>query len=170
MLWVYTNQNVGHFISTKTERDLLMSSMTTNKQNLDQLADLYLDVINSHDVKRIGEIVAENCVGHFRTGKVEGLESFQQFVQAFYDAFPDIEWFADTIVTEGDMIASHYHWVGTHRGPLMGIPATGKQITVYGMELDRCENHKIVEAWNYVDQMSLLQQLGVLPALATSSS
>lgn len=145
-----------------------MSSMT--KQNLDHLADLYLNVINSHDVTRLGEIVAENCVIHSRTGRIEGLDNFQPLVKAFYDAFPDIEWFFDAIVPEGDMFAIHYHWVGTHQGPLMGIPATGKQITLYGMELDRCENHKIVEAWNYQDQMSLLQQLGVIPASATSSS
>ena len=52
---------------------------------------------------------------------------------------------------------------GTHTGPLMGIPPTGKRVTIDVIDIVRVANGQIVEHWNIVDQMGLMQQLGVIP-------
>lgn len=54
---------------------------------------------------------------------------------------------------------------GTHQGELYGIPATGKQFTNSGMTIYRLANAKITELWFIGDNMGLMQQLGVVPAL-----
>ena len=54
---------------------------------------------------------------------------------------------------------------GTHLGPLMGIPPTGKRVTIGVIDIVRVVEGKIVEHWCVVDQMGLMQQLGVLPVL-----
>ena len=57
-------------------------------------------------------------------------------------------------------------WImrGTHNGPLMGIPATGKAVTVAGIDVFRIAGGQIVELWQHFDQLGMLQQLGVIPA------
>jgi predicted ester cyclase len=45
----------------------------------------------------------------------------------------------------------------------MGIPATGKLVTVTGTDIFRIAGGKIVELWQHWDQLGLLQQLGVIP-------
>jgi predicted ester cyclase len=56
-------------------------------------------------------------------------------------------------------------WImrGTHNGPLMGIAATGKPVTVAGIDVFRIAGGQIVELWQHLDQLGMLQQLGVIP-------
>lgn len=56
---------------------------------------------------------------------------------------------------------------GTHLGDLLGIPASGKQVTMEGITILRIEEGKIVERWGRIDALGLLQQLGVIPPLGT---
>jgi len=53
---------------------------------------------------------------------------------------------------------------GTHQGEFQGIPATGKAVEVWLMVTSRIADNKIVEEWQLVDTLSMLQQLGVIPA------
>ena len=52
---------------------------------------------------------------------------------------------------------------GTHRGAMMGIPPTGKQVTIKGIAIHRIANGKVVENWVTMDMLSVMQQLGVVP-------
>jgi predicted ester cyclase len=52
----------------------------------------------------------------------------------------------------------------THKGELMGIAPTGKQVTITGIAIDRIDGGKIVEEWENFDRMSMMQQLGVIPS------
>jgi len=54
---------------------------------------------------------------------------------------------------------------GTHKGDLMGIAPTGKQITITGMVISRHVGGKQVEAWVAMDQLGMLQQMGVVPPM-----
>lgn len=56
-----------------------------------------------------------------------------------------------------------YRFRGTHQGELMGIPGTGKQVTLAGVAIYRLANGRIVEFWNFLDNLSLMQQLGAVP-------
>ncbi len=58
-----------------------------------------------------------------------------------------------------------YGWRGTHKGELMGIPATGKQVTTSGISILRVANGKIAEQWDSFDNLGMLQQIGVIPTM-----
>ena len=90
-------------------------------------------------------------------------EGRKMFIQAFFAAFPDIHVHVDDLLAEGDRVVLRWSAHGTHKGELMGIPATGKQVTMTGIAIDRFENGQSVEHWEVIDQMGLMQQLGVIP-------
>lgn len=73
----------------------------------------------------------------------------------------------DEITVEGDAAAIRWMWEATHSGvsPSLGIPPTGKRVSMVGCSVYHFENGKIVEQWEYSDVLGLLQQLGVIPAL-----
>jgi len=82
----------------------------------------------------------------------------------FRAAFSQPHTTIDDAIVEGDKVAWRWTFRGTHTGPLMGIPATGKAIAFTGITIDRVAGGKIVERWNQADFMGLMQQLGAIPA------
>jgi predicted ester cyclase len=77
---------------------------------------------------------------------------------------PDVHFTADDSIAEGDKVAARFTMRGTQRDEFMGIPATGKEILVTGIDIVRFENGKAAEHWHEWSGLGLLQQLGVLPA------
>jgi steroid delta-isomerase-like uncharacterized protein len=82
---------------------------------------------------------------------------------AFFAAFPGLHISIEDVIAQGDKVAVRITWQGTHQGEFMGIPPTGKPVTVTGINLYRVANGKIVEEWWQEDILGLMQQLGVLP-------
>jgi steroid delta-isomerase-like uncharacterized protein len=76
-------------------------------------------------------------------------------------AFPDLKADLAVMVADEDSIAFAYTLSGTHKGPLMGIPATQKKVSIRGMQLSKFRDGKMVERWGSSDQLGMLQQLGV---------
>lgn len=95
-------------------------------------------------------------------GMPGGREGRKLFAQVFFAAFPDIHIHIDDLLAEGDRTVLRWSAHGTHKGELMGIPATGRQVTMTGISIDRFENGQSVEHWEVIDQMGLMQQLGVM--------
>lgn len=73
------------------------------------------------------------------------------------------------MVGECNKIAVRWTGTGTHKGDFMGIPATGKHVSVTGITVDTFKDGKVVESWTNYDALGLLHQLGVVPALQTST-
>ena len=96
-------------------------------------------------------------------GFPEGLEGRKMFASALFTAFPDMHFRIEDMLTEGDKLVARWSAHGTHTGELMGIPPTGKQVSLGGIAIDRFENGQSVELWEIFDQLGLLQQLGVIP-------
>lgn len=93
-----------------------------------------------------------------------GREAYKQGVKMFYTAFPDATMTYDQLIAEGDKVAMRWSFAGTHQGQLMGIPPTGRPVTITGIQILRLDNGKIVEGWANFDALGLMQQLGVVPA------
>jgi steroid delta-isomerase-like uncharacterized protein len=91
---------------------------------------------------------------------VQGPEGVRQMVTAFRTAFPDIHFDCQAIIADGDHVAAHWLASGTHQGDLMGLPPTGKSVTVSAIEIYRLAGGKIAEQWVVVDNTSMLRQLG----------
>ena len=84
----------------------------------------------------------------------------------FRGAFPDIHFHLEHEIAEGDLVTTRFTGHGTHQGELMGIPATGKEVTFSGIVILRFSNGKIVERWEEFDMMGMMMQLGAIPAPA----
>ncbi len=122
------------------------------------------EVWNQGKLAVIDELVAPNYVDHDPTGPIHGPEGMKQFVSMYLAAYPDTHFTIEDQIAERDTVVTRWTARGTHKGPLMGIPPTGKQVTVTGISIDRVVNGKLVEDWSNYDALGMMQQLGVVPA------
>jgi predicted ester cyclase len=132
-----------------------------NKRTVRRFVEEYQ---NGADEDAFAEILAPDVIDHSRPpGIAEGAEGVRQQFDGFRAAFPD---FAATIldqIAEGDLVVTRKVFRGTHQGELMGVPPTGRAVTIDVIDIVRLEHGRIVEHWNVVDRLGLMQQLGVLP-------
>ena len=96
-------------------------------------------------------------------------DGLKRFASAFRGGFPDLSCAVEDVIAEGDRVAGRLTLRGTHRGTLLGIPASGTQVVVSVMVIARFDQAgKWVEDWANWDQVGMLQQLGVIPAPAAA--
>ena len=94
--------------------------------------------------------------------KVIGREGVVNYFNAIKSAFPDIRFYVQDQVAEGDKVVTHWMAEGTHRGIFEGIPPTGKSLRITSIDIDYITNGKFSQCYANMDQFGLLQQLGVL--------
>jgi steroid delta-isomerase-like uncharacterized protein len=111
------------------------------------------------------ELLAADYVGHDPSGPMHGPEGFKQLYVTYRTAFPDTHLTIEEQIAEGDMVASRWTATGTHQGPLMGIPPSGKRVTIAGITITRFASGKPAEAWFNYDTLGMLQQIGAIPAM-----
>jgi steroid delta-isomerase-like uncharacterized protein len=129
------------------------------------------EVWNQGNLAVIDELTAPNATFHDPSvpgGKFTGPEGMRQFVQIYRGAFPDVRITIEDQVVEGDKVVSRWTATGTHKGDLMGLAPTQKRATVTGIDIERYQDGKVVEAWTSYDMYGMLQQLGVAPSLTAA--
>ena len=115
------------------------------------------------DPDRLDEVYAHDVAWHNPEGDVRGIEEARQFADMYKTAFPDMSATVEDVIAEGDKVVTRVRLRGTHQGEIEEFgPATGRQVEVEGLSLHRIEGGKIVEEWNSYDNLSLLQQLGLV--------
>jgi predicted ester cyclase len=87
------------------------------------------------------------------------------FDAMLFAAFPDLQFLLDDLLADGNQVVARFTVRGTQTGVFQGIPATGSAAAVSGIAIYRLAGGKVVEQWLEYDQLGLLQQLGVLPAM-----
>lgn len=91
------------------------------------------------------------CWSKFRfRARVPGLEGLKDVLRGMRAAFPDLHFFVEEQIAEGDKVLTRFEWTGTHRGEFLGVPATGRSVRVWGMVI-------------IMDALGLMMQLGVFP-------
>jgi predicted ester cyclase len=112
----------------------------------------------------VDELCAPEYVGHmvFTPEPVRGPEPFKRLLAAYHAAF-DVQDTREFLVAEGDMVVVFDTYRVKHKGEFQGIPPTGKEASVTGIDIYRIVEEKIVEQWFEADFTGLMQQLGVLP-------
>jgi predicted ester cyclase len=129
------------------------------------LAGIY-EAINTGNLALLDKFVAPGYIEHAEG--FQGVEPFKQQISAFRAAFPDLHVTVDDLLADGDRFASRTTITGTHTGDLMGIPATGKRISIGAVDIGRVEDGQAQERWGGLDMYALLTQLGVIPAAQPS--
>ena len=98
-------------------------------------------------------------------GEVRGFEGLKQLVRAYRGSFPDLRVPIDEQFAEGEVVVTRWTAHGSHEGELLGTAPTGRRVTVPGILIDRVAGGRIAEEWASYDALSMLQQLGAIPAL-----
>ena len=128
------------------------------------LMQQFIDGMNAQDPSFVGRFVAPNYVEHDpMPGQAPGAQGLQDMMQMFYAGFPDMKGTVNQIISEGDVVSVALTTTGTHNGDFMGIPATGKKISITEVHMVRIADGKMVEHWGLADGMTMMQQLGVMP-------
>jgi steroid delta-isomerase-like uncharacterized protein len=135
-------------------------------QSNKDIARAYLEQVwNRWQFDRFDEFVAEDVVFHDRSGD-QGRAWMKETLAALREAFPDEQTTIEDEIAEGDRVVQRFTTTATHQGEFNGIPATGKRIVLPSIYIFRLADGKIVEVWAQTDGLTMMQQLGVIPAPA----
>ena len=116
------------------------------------------------DLSAANELLAPNFALHTPLPSAPGIQGMNDVITACRAAFEHLNVTIDDMLADGDRVAARFTARGMHKGAFMGLPPTGKSITMTGIEIFRIENGKIAELWGESNLLGLMQQLGIIPA------
>ena len=123
--------------------------------------------IDKGNIDILDELVAEGYIDHNPPpfpGLAKGREGLKQSFRMFWEATPGYHHIEDQIA-EGDKVVTRLTSYGKHQGDLPGAPATGNEMKMTSITIQRSANGKLVEKWAEKDMIALLTQLGVMKPL-----
>jgi len=124
------------------------------------------ELFNQGKVELIDALLAPDYVNH-SPGSPDlptGRDGVAIVVTALRRAFPDLRYAIDDLVVGDDAVAARTTMTGTHEGDLFGLPPTGRRVRVAQHTIERFRDGRIVAHHRLTDDLSMLRQLGVLPA------
>jgi steroid delta-isomerase-like uncharacterized protein len=139
-----------------------MTTTTTTTER--HLADLFVEMTNTHNPDLVDRFVAADYVNH-NDFVADGREANRQFWAAFFTGLPDVRVTMEDLLVCGDRVVGRFIYRGTHTGDLLGIPASGKPVEMRSIDIWRVRDGVFVEHWDELNLMQLFQQIGVLPPL-----
>jgi steroid delta-isomerase-like uncharacterized protein len=123
--------------------------------------------ISTGDIAGFGNLVADDFAE--RLGGVPGIpptkEGMLEFFRTLLTAFPDLRLDVEDLIASGDKAVARVKVTGTHKGEFMGVPPTGTRVDMQLIDIDRFDGAGLLcEHWGVADTLSLMQQLGAVPA------
>ena len=119
----------------------------------------YIEAINRGRLDRLEEWISPDYFER-EVVFVGGAEAYRERVGALRGAFPDLHGAIDNIMAEGNLVATHITWTGTHKGEFRGIWATGTKVSWGSTRFRRIGNGMVIEGWGTTDWWRLLEGLG----------
>jgi predicted ester cyclase len=126
---------------------------------------------NQGNLAILDELVAPNGISHHSSwGTPANRMGLKQLIAMLRTAFPNLSCTVEDEITQDNKVAAHWKIRGTQTGIFLGNPPTSKPIVVEGLIYVCIENEQIIESWLMIDQMSVLQELGLVPPPLRRSS
>ena len=124
----------------------------------------WVEAWNAQDLDAAEELLAAEFVRHdANLPEVVGPQAERQYIADTLTAFPDLHFEIEQLIADGDLVAARYLVQGTHQGEFLGIPGTGRPVSIQGVESYRLAGGKLAQQWVVMDALGLLQQLGAVP-------
>jgi steroid delta-isomerase-like uncharacterized protein len=125
----------------------------------------FYELINSGDLDQFIELLADDFVEHEEMpGLGSGREGVKQLFTMMQSAFPNMRWEPEEVLVDGDRAVARVRLNATNDGEFMGMPATGKNVSIQVIDIIRFSEDGLArEHWGVLDMMGLMQQLGVAP-------
>jgi steroid delta-isomerase-like uncharacterized protein len=127
----------------------------------------WIQVFNERDWTAEADYRTNDYVAHMQgaPGPLDA-QGWTGFMGLFTTAFPDGHIVVDESISEGQIVASRWTMTGTHRGDFLGVPPTGRPVTMRGIDFSRVVDAKIAEHWAEFDVAGVMQQIGAMPSTA----
>ena len=124
----------------------------------------WTDGMNSGDITTADQAFMPECIIHINGGAQQdlSLNQFKQMVAGLLAAFPDLQFTMEDHFVVSNKAATRWTARGTNTAPLGETKATGKSVQISGLIIDHLTDGKVAERWELWDQMSMLQQLGLV--------
>jgi steroid delta-isomerase-like uncharacterized protein len=138
-------------------------SQTFSVEQRIEVAREYCDVVfNSHHPERTGDYCTQDVVWHGNTlGTISGVENLTALLNVFLGSLPDLVAKEQDVIANGDLVVMRLVVTATHKGDLLGIPATGRSVTWDAVDIYRVnDDGKISEEWASDDLAAVGSQLG----------
>ncbi len=119
-------------------------------------------IVNGGEVAALNEMVDPGYLFRSPGEEIHGPEGLAALFGSYREAFPDLRMEIDELLVADDATVLSFTLTGTHRGSLLGNPATGRSINVQGMVRSRFRDGKIAEEGEVLDQLTLFEQLGIV--------
>lgn len=134
-------------------------------QNKAVVRQLIEEAINQNNLSLADEIMAADIIEHEETppGVPAGAEGAKMLFTMLHTAFPDFKATINDLIAEDDKVVVFMTWNGTQHGEWMGLPPSGKSMSINVMDIFRVADGKLVEHWGMMDSMAMMQQLGAMP-------
>lgn len=145
-------------------------SQAQSQQNTMLVRRAVEEVWNRGNLAVVEDIVSSDIVIHMSHENIHGPDGIKQFFSMLREAFPDLQFTIEDQVAEGDRVVTRWTARATHSSAFQGIPPTGRQVSLTGIDIDRIVNGKVVECWSFADDLGLLQQLGAIPTPEMSAA
>lgn len=135
-----------------------------SEENKVKLRRVFKEVWHKGNLKVLDKIVAPDVIIHTAPpGAPPTLEGVKQMTAAILNAFSERQANLEDLIAEGDKVVERWSFSGQHTGEFMGLPPTHKQVTFSGISIMRIVGAKVVEEWDQVDALGMMQQLGLVP-------
>jgi steroid delta-isomerase-like uncharacterized protein len=118
------------------------------------------ELINKANLDIVDELAAEDWMSNGTRDR----EAFKQYAMQITAAFSGLHLTVHDLFAEGDRVCIRWTMTSKHTGAYMGVPPTGKQVTMRGISAYRLAGGKIKEDWAYTNEAELMHQLGILPS------
>jgi steroid delta-isomerase-like uncharacterized protein len=146
---------------------LLLTGMVVasslQEQNKALAKRVFEEILSSGRFELAEQLYAKDFINH-GIHRRAGLEEDQAALKGWHQAFPDVTITPEKLIAEDDLVTIYWIARGTNTGTGNGLPATGKKAELAGITIWRIVDGKIKEEWSAFDQLSMMQQLGLLPA------
>jgi steroid delta-isomerase-like uncharacterized protein len=130
-----------------------------------KLAERFAQTLTDHDLDAFAELLHPDYVNHNRYAQPGRAGSVATF-RGFLDAFEGFRVEVDDVLEAGDRVVGRYTYRGRHTGEFLGIPASGAEIEMHSIDIWRVADGRLVEHWDELNTLELLQQMGAIPTLA----
>ncbi len=144
------------------ELEAFKAQAAVEKQNR-ALIKRFFDELDKGNPEIINELYFSDAVSYSPSGSAtpSSPKELVEMTKMFYDAFPDLAHSIEELIASGDKVVVRATVRGTHKGEFAGIPSTGNEIEFSFITIVRVEDGRIVEAWQDIDMLGFMQQLGM---------
>ncbi|TQS41120.1 ester cyclase [Cryptosporangium phraense] len=115
------------------------------------------------DLTAIDDLFAPGAVVHVAGFDAAAVQSVRDDASRYRGAFTDVSTRIEDLLADGDRVVLRWSTTGTHTGPYGKVAATGRVVTMTGVDIFRVEGETVVEFWSLWDGLDVFDQLGVLP-------